>query len=1114
MLTSPGVQVTVVDESFYSPSRPGTVPAIFVVSAGNKMNAAGTGIARGTLRENSNRPFLVTSQRELADLFGDPTFQVGANNTPIHASELNEYGLQAAYSFLRSNNRAWVTRADIDLSELVPLTHAPVGEPTEGTYWLDVENSDWGIYVWDQVTQRFEKTPAIPVVNETDMEQGVQGANGTTGFIPKSSIGKVGSYAMVFGSVVVRLFYRNTSGTWVLVGSDKWKASLPTVQGSVSNPQFGAPSATLTINGHNITVSNTDTVRDVVDNINGDFILGITASVIHNRLALHSDGNTGVAGELEVGGDSTLLDELGIQVDDSGGTRTYYPPELHISRHTNVPEFKRRDSKPRPTGSMWLKTTVLGGGANWEMKTWNTSTLIWDHVPVPLFDSSQQAIYSLDPTGGGSNLRTNQIYGLYNVSGNEDQLGTFKLYRRNSSTETVAYGRVIGQSGIQPRTYTIKVMSTDIGSPSFSSEVSVQFTTVGSTIDAEIVAGAIAGAGVPNVVASVTSDNKVKLVHELGGEIRLIDDEINPVIVSIGFAAYINQNAGTRNVYYAPGTSGDTTPLTLQVSSWRPTVDVGTNAVTFYVPGTLAASSLPANGRLWFNSNVGDVDLMVHNGYTWVGYHNYSPEYERCDPNGPIVMPSMPLTQSNGNPLVDGDIWVDISNFDEYPVVYRFDEDLAGGDISTSINIANGWQLLDTTDQLTENGVLFADARYNTNGSNSAVAGTIPDLLKSDYLDPDAPDPSLYPRGMLLWNTRRSGFNVKRFVHNYIDMLSFNERFYAEPTNTYYPHRWVTESSNQQDGRGSFGRIAQRQVVVQALQRVITSNEEIRDIESRSFNLLATPGYPEVISEMITLNYDRRLSALVIGDSPSRLNPSATTINEWATNERGATRDGDVGLVNSDNNLAIYYPWGLTSDNFGRDVVVPPSHMMLATIAQSDRLSYPWFAPAGVRRGGIINATSVGFINSSNQFQPVALNEGQRDTLYDNSINPIAFMGGSGIIAHGQKTRARSLSALDRINVARLIVHIRRQLDVLTRPFIYQPNDAMTRDEVTNVLEGFFIHLTSQRALADYLIVCDESNNTPIRIDRNQLWVDIAIVPVKTVEFIYVPLRIRNTGGI
>jgi len=187
---------------------------------------------------------------------------------------------------------------------------------------------------------------------------------------------------------------------------------------------------------------------------------------------------------------------------------------------------------------------------------------------------------------------------------------------------------------------------------------------------------------------------------------------------------------------------------------------------------------------------------------------------------------------------------------------------------------------------------------------------------------------------------------------------------------------------------------------------------------------------------------------------------------------------------------------------------------MLRTIALSDQVSFPWFAPAGTRRGGISNASSVGFIDSEGEFKPVSLNDGTRDTMQGAKLNPITFITGSGLVNFGQVTRARNASALDRINVARLVAYLRRQLNLLAKPFLFEPNDKITRDEIKQAAESLLLELVGQRALYDFLVVCDETNNTPSRIDRNELYLDIAIEPVKAVEFIYIPLRLKNTGEI
>jgi hypothetical protein len=230
-------------------------------------------------------------------------------------------------------------------------------------------------------------------------------------------------------------------------------------------------------------------------------------------------------------------------------------------------------------------------------------------------------------------------------------------------------------------------------------------------------------------------------------------------------------------------------------------------------------------------------------------------------------------------------------------------------------------------------------------------------------------------------------------------------------------------------------------------------------------------------------------------------------------NTAGAFDNGDVGGTSYDEYMAMYYPSGYTTDNTGNYIVVPPSHMMLRTIATSDQKSYQWFAPAGTRRGGIDNASSVGYLKDG-EFHTTALPESIRDVMAGVKINPIATLTGVGVVAMGQYTRAKNASSLDRVNVARLVAYLRRQLGILAKPFLFEPNDKITRNEMKRATESLLLELVGQRALYDFIVVCDESNNTPSRIDRSELWLDVAIEPVKAVEFIYIPLRLKNTGEI
>ena len=1108
-LTSPGVQVSVIDESFYTPAEPGTTPMIFVVSAQDKKNASGTGTATGTTKANAGKPFLLTSQRDLADTFGDPVFETDASSNAVHAGELNEYGLQAAYSYLGVSNAAWVTRADIDTNQLKPSATAPAANPVNGAYWFDVGATTFGLQEWNAaavtVTGGQSFTNRIPsVITSVTFVTGSLESPGA----PKTSYGTIGDYAVVAITTLNTMWYKTagnapgvTPGTWVQLGSEDWMKSWPTVQGSKANPAFSG-STTITLNGVSIAVSSADTTTSIAATINGLSIPGILAASVNSKLEIYSDGNSSGAadsttgGPIIVAGDSATLTLLGITAG------TYYPPALQVTPHTSIPEWKTSDTYTRPTGSVWFKTTEANKGARFRVKSFNSGTVLFDTVAAPLYATNEEALYKLDLAGGGANLAAGALYVQTNVAGDAQPLGTYKIFKREAAAVTTVRGSKILASTMTAGAKSFTVASTDAGKAAFNTPITVSATFNGTITDADTLAAAITSANIENVTADVDSQNRVTISHSQFGDIRFVDTDGS--LTEAGFTAFVSSTSGTPNLYYVSGTSSATNPKQLQASQWKSLA---------YTASENEISALTAAKTLWYNSVVDEVDLMIHNGTTWVGYlDSTSPFYEaseaeQTDPAGPIVSASTPILQSDGTALKHGDVWVSTATLSSYPQIYVFNAN------KLNTPIANRWELRDSADQTTENGVLFADARWATAGSLS-TASDIDELLTSNFLDADAPEPALYPKGMLLWNLRRSGFNVKRFERNWVNVNGDNARTNDESMELYYPHRWVTESGNQADGSGSFGAKAQRKVVVQGLQSLVNSNQDIRDDESRLFNLMATPGYPELIGEMITLNYDRGLSAFIVGDSPATLPADATSLNNWATNTLLAPEDNADGLVSRDEYMGMFYPWGFSSDNGGNNVVIPPSHMMLRTIALSDQVSFPWFAPAGIRRGGITNATSTGFVDAEGEFNVVSLNEGQRDTLYAQNVNPITFITGAGLVAYGQKTRARGTSALDRINVARLVIYLRSQLSKLAKPYIFEPNDKITRDEIKGAAESLLLELVGQRALYDFLVVCDESNNTPARIDRNELYLDIAIEPVKAVEFIYIPLRLKNTGEI
>lgn len=520
-----------------------------------------------------------------------------------------------------------------------------------------------------------------------------------------------------------------------------------------------------------------------------------------------------------------------------------------------------------------------------------------------------------------------------------------------------------------------------------------------------------------------------------------------------------------------------------------------------YTASATAPTTAPADGTLWISDEF-KVDVMVNNpstGNIWNGYLN---AYPNTDPNGVQIGSAQPTTQSDGTPLVDHDLWLKSDDLVNYPAIYRWNA-------STS-----KWVLLDQTDGTTPFGIIFADARPNDDGSATGSTDIV-DMLVSNFVDPDAPNPEAYPAGILLFNTRYSTYNVKSYDSTlFTGQGAYSVGAYTNSGSGLSAARWVNASGNDLDGSPFMGRFAQHQMVVKAIRSVIESNDDIRS-EFNFFNIMTAPGYPEVISDLQALNVDRKETAFIIADTPMHLKSNATVLNNWATNAANVGITNEFGRTTRYTYSAEYYPQGLGVDTSGNSVTIPASSIALATYGYNDSVAYPWMSPAGTQRGVVQNATSVGYVDPvSSEFVPVVLNQGQRDVLYTNNINPIALLPNRGLVVYGDKTLHPETSALDRINVARLVCYLRADLDALAQPFLFQNNTESTRNAVESIFNRHLGDLLSLGALVDFAVVCDSTNNTPERIDRNELWIDVAIIPPKSINFIYIPIRILNTGAL
>ena len=1299
-LISPGVEVSVIDESAYAPQATGTVPLIVIATQQDKTGISGTGTAAGTIKANAGKLSIVSSQRELATLFGSPYFSKTVNGTPIHGSEVNEYGLMAAYSVLGVSNQAMVLRADVDLAALEGTSVRPAGRSTDGLYWYDVADTSFGISAWDAGTQQFTDVTVTPI---------------TSGGTPTSSYGNIGDYVSVATTTANQVYYKNRSNTWVAVGSTAWQASLPTVTGTISSTTIS--SGTLTLNTIAITSGTSfASLAAAINALTASTLPGVTAAVVNGFLEIYV---TSAAASNGSTADGTLVIASGSVATAVGLTAgTYASPTTAFSTHTSVPQWKSFNTTPRPSGSVWVKTNSINNGASFSIKRYSSTLDAWSQVSAPIYANDQSAIAALD-SSGGKTIATGTLYVQYNVD--NDGLVNYKLFRRTGTWPFKVTGTATSPTFTSNDTFTVQVSVA--GSSTLTSAATVTLT--GTTADLFVTA--VNNAGITNLSAVKESTGAVSFIHALGGVIVLKNTIGTPLTTAgittsttnvrsvgietgrslsgsttflysggtsvVGASTYtavsqlstsgsgtgatftvqktgsglfyastvsfsgtmtigsisgtgpwtatvsgitsttgavvgatLTGSGGTGTLYGGSPSSvviasftstsitytvtGGTTPTAGTVTSFSQTgnttitrvasgtgYNVGdtvtisgavlggaltTNNLTFTLGGSVTTSTVdlvasswtaiaigttsttytasstepdsdPDDETPWYYSTISEVDIMIHDGSSsktaWKGYRTVSSDARgynltNTDVNGIIIAASAPTLQSDGaTSLVSGDLWLDTSDLENYPKLYRWQ--------------ATKWVLIDNSDQTSENGIVFADARWDDNGITDVTSGTIATtktLLSSSYLDIDAPDATAYPRGTLLFNTRRSGYNVKKYMTNYFNGTDFAFDSYSATTayvagnrvlytngkvykatgsttgtapatltsgvwvaNTNWAllesNSWVTASGNRTDGSPYMGHRAVRRVVVNAMKSAIDSNLEIRE-DQREFTIIAAPGYPELIYNMVALNNDRLNTAFVIGDTPMTLSSDGIEIQNWSNGVSTGTK-ADETLSVSDDYLAVYYPSALSNDLTGNTIAVPPSHMVLRSMVRSDSISFPWFAPAGTQRGLVDNATSLGYVNSSTgEFVGFTLTNGFRDLLYDNKINPITYLPGAGITVYGQKTRSAATTAFDRINVSRLVSYIRNRVALLSRPFIFEPNDKITRDQLKQITEQMLNDLSAKRALYDFLVVCDTTNNTPARIDRNELYMDIAIEPVKAVEFIYIPLRIKSTGSI
>ena len=263
-----------------------------------------------------------------------------------------------------------------------------------------------------------------------------------------------------------------------------------------------------------------------------------------------------------------------------------------------------------------------------------------------------------------------------------------------------------------------------------------------------------------------------------------------------------------------------------------------------------------------------------------------------------------------------------------------------------------------------------------------------------------------------------------------------------------------------------------------------------------SFNLLLVPGVTLGDGPLSSLADDVVAVCEGRGDSMAIIDTTAygSTVSQAVT--AATTIGSSYG--------AAYYPWvQVFSNNLGKAVWCPPSVVMGGVFAFNDQVGAEWFAPAGLSRGGIQSVLRA----------ERRLSQDDRDTLYDANVNPLASFPGEGVVAFGQKTLQKKATALDRINVRRLLITLKNFLGQVGRSLVFEQNTATTRNRFLSVAEPYLESVVQRQGLYAFKIVMDDSNNTSDVIDRNQLVGQIYLQPSKTAEFIVLDFTVLPTGA-
>jgi hypothetical protein len=287
----------------------------------------------------------------------------------------------------------------------------------------------------------------------------------------------------------------------------------------------------------------------------------------------------------------------------------------------------------------------------------------------------------------------------------------------------------------------------------------------------------------------------------------------------------------------------------------------------------------------------------------------------------------------------------------------------------------------------------------------------------------------------------------------------------------------------------------------------------VADPEFIEYDVVTMPGIKRTkLTKALVNNCEDRGDALAIVDLPGDYVPPHENNSEETDNLPNVTTTVDNLKENEFNSSygCAFYPYVQIRDTLNDAILyVPPSVVALGTFSSSQKKSAVWFAPAGFTRGGLSEGSSgLPVINVRQR-----LNSEERDKLYDANINPIASFPSEGIVIFGQKTLQVTPSALDRINVRRLLIHTKKEISRIASRILFEQNVQATWDKFTGQVVPFLESIKAGLGLVDFRVVLDSDTTTPDLIDRNILYAKIYLKPAKAIEFIALDFIITKSGA-